>query len=372
MANRLDPKKRVVFYSVAAQWDNLGDIEIRDTALGWIGQSGSRVVAFTGGMPTSYLNAFQSAANTRWISSSIKYQGLLWGHILRRRASIVFAPGPQVFASRPKPMLKSLVNLLNVLGVRLSGGSALAVGRALRGSGRMARALERAVVSRFSLYVVRDDRSASVIGRPLRDAPDLAFGHPRVVGSKERVYVAISLRSDREVNIEGLKALLIQVSERGLVPVFVSQVKRDDVRHSSLAAELSVEALLWGENSHASQMERVKNVYARSAAIVSNRLHGLILGVQNGASPIAVLDPGSDKLSSTLAPWVPLRTTSSRFEGPDGGGWKSFDFTGDRAGIDHGAQAAAAALDSLRADFLRVLDGQAADPRRLDRVNSGS
>ena len=29
-------RERTVFYSVAAQWDNLGDIEIRNAALGWI------------------------------------------------------------------------------------------------------------------------------------------------------------------------------------------------------------------------------------------------------------------------------------------------------------------------------------------------
>jgi hypothetical protein len=44
-----------IFYSLSAQPDNIGDIEIRKEVLSWIRESGREIVLFVGPMPQGYL-----------------------------------------------------------------------------------------------------------------------------------------------------------------------------------------------------------------------------------------------------------------------------------------------------------------------------
>lgn len=350
--------RRTVFYSVAAQWDNLGDIEIRNAALDWIRGTGSNVIAYSGSMPAAYVAAFDVDERVRFVTGAVHYQALLWSHLVRRRASIVFAPGPQAFKPTLKAMGKSLINLLNVTAVRASGGAVLAAGRSLRGRGRLARRIEVAVVALFQLYVVRDTRSAAVLGQDLVNAPDLAFAHDfgPTASSGTRTDVVISLRGDRPIDVDGLHAVVDVFKSAGLQPVFVTQVKRDDDQHRSLAATFGVSAVLWEDNTHTDQLERARNAYANAGAVLSNRLHALIFGIQHGAAPIAVLDKGSDKLESTLRPWVTLRTTTPEFGGVDGSPWATTDVVGPADGVASEAERARVALSSVQRQFVRLLD----------------
>jgi len=352
------PPRRTVFYSVAAQWDNLGDIEIRNAALEWIRGTGSDVIAYSGSMPEAYVAAFDTDEQVRFVENAVQYQALLWYFLLRRRASMVFAPGPQVFGPSVKAMGKSLVNLLNVTAVRASGGSVLAVGRSLRGRGRLARRIEVAVVAMFQLYVVRDTRSAAVLERVLVNAPDLAFAHDfgQSASGGTRTDVVISLRGDRPISVDGLSAVVDVIRSKGLRPLFVTQVKRDDEQHRSLAEQFGVSAVLWENHSHSDQLTRARSAYANAGAVVSNRLHALIFGIQHGAAPIAVLDKGSDKLASTLRPWVTLRTTSPDFDSVDGLAWMSTEVVGLADGVATESERARIALAKVEGQFVRLLN----------------
>ncbi|TFC05570.1 polysaccharide pyruvyl transferase family protein [Cryobacterium adonitolivorans] len=349
--------RRTVFYSVAAQWDNLGDIEIRNAALGWIRATDSDVIAYAGSMPAAYLAAFDIDERVRFVTNPVRYQALLWQYLVRRRASIVFAPGPQVFGPSARAIGKSLINLANVAAVRTSGGAVLAVGRSLRGRGRLARRVEAAVVAMFQLYVVRDTRSAEVLGEDLASAPDLAFAHSFSDGTtvRGRTNVVISLRGDRPIAVDGLKAVVGHLRDKGLNPVLVTQVKRDDDQHRAIGDALDVPTVLWGNHSHAEQLERARTAYAQAGAVLSNRLHALIFGIQHGASPIAVLDHASDKLTSTLRPWVDLRTTSPSFDGPSDVDWANADIVGLSGTVEVEAEQARAALAGVQGQFSRLL-----------------
>jgi hypothetical protein len=347
--NKTSPP-RTVFYSINAQWDNLGDVEIRATMLDWISDSGAPVLAYTGSMPEAYIAAFRAGPNVRWQANAKRYQAALWRAILTRRASIVFAPGPQVYSPSFKSLLKSFVNLVNVAGVRASGGSVLAVGRSLRGRGRVAGILERSIVSRFHQYVVRDTRSAEVIGIPLRNAPDLAFAHRSSPAELKR-YGVISLRGDRPLDKNGLKAVSDWIRAHDLVPILLTQVKRDDDQHRALSVELGIEAMLWGDETHSEQLELVRQIYSEARLVVSNRLHALIFGLQFGVVPFAVLDEGSDKLTSTLRPWVLPFTTSPTFDALDRGPWDRVDLDVAATNIRDGLDEASGALSDAKAEF---------------------
>ncbi|WP_130176341.1 polysaccharide pyruvyl transferase family protein [Cryobacterium sp. SO1] len=364
-ATRSSPRpRRTVFYSVAAQWDNLGDIEIRNAALGWIRATDSDVIAFAGTMPPAYLEAFDIDERVRFVTNPVQYQALLWQYLVRRRASIVFAPGPQVFGPSIRAISKSLINLANVAAVRSSGGAVLAVGRSLRGHGRVARRVEAAVVAMFQLYVVRDTRSAQVLGEELAGAPDLAFAHTfsDAATVRGRTNVVISLRGDRPIAVDGLRVVVGHLRDRGLTPVLVTQVKRDDDRHRALGRELDVPTVLWGNHSHAEQLERARIAYAQAGAVLSNRLHALIFGIQHGAAPIAVLDRGSDKLTSTLRPWVDLRTTSPDFDGPSDVDWANADIVGPAGAVEVEAEQARLALAGIQRQFSQFLGVVAVAP----------
>ena len=301
--------QRTIFCSVAAQHDNLGDIEIRRNALRWFVESGAPIVIYTGKMPAEYIGAFDLDGDVRLISSALRYQTVLVARVLTRSASIAFAPGPQVFSNASRSLAKSLVNMVNVRLVRLSGGRAIAVGRSLRGSGNLALRIQRRTVKLFDVYAVRDDRSSDVIGLPLEESPDLAFDH-NVTGAPwhDRKVVVFSFRSDRNINIDSLRAAVSSLQMDGYRVVFATQVLRDEAQHSSLASAVGAETYLWGDKTHKEQLEGLAQLYADARVVVSNRLHALLLGVQSGAVPIAATDEGSDKLSSTLKPWLDYRS----------------------------------------------------------------
>jgi hypothetical protein len=297
--------RRTLFCSVNAQWDNLGDIEIRQTLVAWALETSVPMVIFVGDMPQDYVDAFAFPTDVRLVRSPVEFEFVLLKHALGRKASIAFAPGPQYLSSRPRAVAKTLANMVNVMLVRSTGGKAIAVGRALRGSGRLAEVLERVLIRQFDLFTVRDNASSTSVAQHLELQPDLAFAH-RGISNEPKPLALISLRSDVIPDQATLTELVDDVRRRGYIVQFVTQVKRDDAQHAQLATRFNCSAVLWGEKSHLEQFEAVRAAYASADIVVSNRLHALILGIQHGAFPIAFVEPGADKLPTTLGPWIDL------------------------------------------------------------------
>ncbi|MBD8140025.1 polysaccharide pyruvyl transferase family protein [Frigoribacterium sp. CFBP 13605] len=291
---------RPIFYSVSAQPDNLGDIEIRKTVLDWLKDSGRPLVVFVGPMPSDYLAGFGNLADVEIHSRSVSFERRLLFAACRGRATLVLAPGPQIFGPAALAV-RSLINLVNVLAVRSRGGSAVAVGRSLRGGLSLGRVLDRFLIKLFSLYTVRDDLSSQAIGLNLRQHPDMAFAHVDTSPSEgDRNLLALSFRSDRAVPLELLSRLVETARAEALEPVLVSQVRRDDPQHRQLGNLLGVRTALWEDRTHLQQDEVVRGIYRRSLHVLSNRLHALIMGMQCGALPVAFTEAGQDKLTSTL------------------------------------------------------------------------
>jgi hypothetical protein len=345
-----------IFYSLSAQPDNIGDIEIRKEVLSWIRESGREIVLFVGPMPQGYLEGFGDLTDCELHTRSLTFEIRLLREALRGNATIVLAPGPQVFG--PSNLaVRSAINLLNVLVAKFRGGAGLAVGRSLRGQHSIGRSLDRFLIKQFALFTVRDAVSSDAIGLELPSYPDLAFASsdtlPTTAG---RHLLALSFRSDREVPLPALSRLVEAARAIGLEPVFVSQVKRDDARHSELGDAVAVRTELWGTRSHVEQEEAAREIYRNSAYVVSNRLHGLILGMQCGALPVTYAEAGFDKVASTLhgvvmsASW-PVEDAS----GTPGAPWLSADRGPQSVRLETELAAAGARLDQLRGEFLARL-----------------
>lgn len=296
-------KTRMIFGSIAAQHDNLGDIAIRRVFFDAFARQGHPLVLLTHKMPKAYIDLFQLAGDVKMVSSPMRFQFQLIWEALNGRADLIYAPGPHVLEDAPADLLKTALMLANAVLIRFKGGVIQTAGRALRGKGRIAVYLERRLIAMMKNYVVRDSVSDSVVGRPLVLAPDLALGRERTSPRNSRLFVACSFRSDTVISSATFGTLAIQLTTAGFQVVLVSQVKRDDTQHERLAAEFGLQAFLWGTKSHAEQQIVVDDVYSNSHAVVSNRLHGLIFGITSGALPIEYRTGTSDKIRSTLTPW---------------------------------------------------------------------
>lgn len=312
---------RRVFMSIAAQEDNLGDIEIRRNVVNWVLGTQRPLTLFLGSMPDAYVDAYDLPNRVRRVRSGVRFEAELLWSILRRKANLVFSPGPEIFGASFRGTMKSVLNLANVGLVGLGGGRAVAIGRALRGSGRVPLAIERLLIRRFASYTVRDTVSASEVGIPLVVEPDIGFATLDPVLFRERTNrstIAFSFRNDRRVNASMLASIVAQGRSFGLEPVFVTQVRRDSAIHDELALNFRAGHVSWIAESHLEQEEDVLAAYAGAAIVVSNRLHALIFGMLRGAVPIAVIDEGSDKLTSTLAHTFSLISVSGAGETPRG------------------------------------------------------
>lgn len=333
---------RTVFLSISAQPDNLGDIAIRQVGLELIG--GAPIVAYAGGMPASYVEAFDFPPGTLVVTSRLNFMSFFLGHLVRRRAHFMFAPGPHVL---PHGIghLKALATLLMVVVVRGTGGSVVSVGQSIRGNGAWGKRIQLALAQRCEVFATRDLESSRVLGAAVDQCPDLALGVSRTGRAGDRV--VLSFRGDRHLDDEWVAGLVRRLRDDGLNPVFVTQVERDDEQHRRWASQLGVDVVAWGDHAHASQMARVHSAMAESVSVVSNRLHAVIFGLQVGATPVVVLRTNPDKVVTTLGDLMPLQVldpTLALGTSPD---WRA---TGRRRSeLDHGLATARHDLHGLGA-----------------------
>ena len=93
--------------------------------------------------------------------------------------------------------------------------------------------------------------------------------------------------------LEGVRAFC---GEIGLRPLVVTQVGRDAERNRELAGLLNAGLIDWKNEPHAVQERRLRAVYEKSALVLSDRLHVLILAFTEGAVPLCMLDRPEDKI----------------------------------------------------------------------------
>lgn len=79
------------------------------------------------------------------------------------------------------------------------------------------------------------------------------------------------------------------------------QVKRDAAKGAAIAERLEAELVPWADHAtHADQERIARDLYRRSVAVVSDRIHALIIGYTEGAVPIGVTTSSPAKLARTF------------------------------------------------------------------------
>lgn len=290
-----------MFGSICAQQDNLGDIAIRRLFFETFAENKTPLVLLTHRMPQTYIEAFELSGDVTLVSNPVFFQLNLFFAAISGRANLAYAPGPHTLSDAPKALAKAMLMLVNILLIKMTGGVVVTAGRAVRGDAPLAKCLEKLLIRLSKAYVVRDTVSASVVGRPLTFAPDIALGHMKAARTENRGVIACSFRSDTQVDVDTFERLVKNLDELGFKVVLVSQVARDDSQHLALAEKFELRSYLWLSKSHSEQQRIVDEIYSSSYAVVSNRLHGLIFGINCGALPVEYRFDGADKIRSTLA-----------------------------------------------------------------------
>lgn len=299
-----------------SQHENLGDYLIRSSALATCFPD-VPVIALTSGMPSSYIQSFDLPPGSVYVESALKFQLMLLKFIQQRNADILLAPGPITLSGSPRRLLKSAVLTLNCVLVRLSGGEVWSVGRSYRGKNIVARLLEQMQLAVASKYYVRDVESQAIVGTKAIVKPDMAFSDDAINVQESRTYIAVSLRNYSDATFGQLQMLHSFAQANGLELVLVTQVKFDEQVHARLAARLGCPHLAWGSRSHSEQLTEVCKIYAQSVAVVSNRLHSLILGLRCGSMAIACEPSENPKLMSTLRGLAPVEDLTNIVADPE-------------------------------------------------------
>ncbi|MGB3769704.1 MAG: hypothetical protein WBA00_01045 [Rhodococcus sp. (in: high G+C Gram-positive bacteria)] len=281
-----------MYVPLVGQFDNLGDIFLRRRLAAWI--PGDMQV-LVGSAPADFVAALALPPSTTVHRSFGRWAAAM--AVDRSGAGYVYKPGEIQMSA---PGMKEHVGLLPLIArLRASGGSVARVGVGTRSVAQPYVALCRPSVALCTITLWRDEATRNAFGRG-RVAPDLAFGEGSDVADwehHERSVVAISLRGDKPLPSDAwFESITAFAARRGLEPVAVSQVRRDDARTRECARRIGGRALAMDGSSFSAVEDAVRLLYRQSALVVSDRLHVLVGAATEGAPVSALLDGGSIKI----------------------------------------------------------------------------
>ena len=296
-----------VYASAMGQYDNVGDTVLRRGFLDALRKVGPLNV-YVGERDDDHLSALGLQDGDTLYRTSPEWRSRLSRALSRERSLYAFDTGEteaqRAFAMR----YLRLAPLL--LASRLRGGVSAHVGFGVREPTPW-RVPIGAVLRLCSVVTWRDDYSRSFMGVG-SVSPDWAFALGSsdeflLTDTQPRPYLAIAFRqglshAGRDKPTDAWIATVRRMAdELGLIPIVLAQIERDGPLALELADRLGCEAVVWEGPHHAKQEERLRAAYRLSAAVLSDRLHGLIIAATEGAVPIALAASEHDKASRTLA-----------------------------------------------------------------------
>lgn len=292
-----------IFVNAGGQRDNIGDSLLRRAYLNALRPLGSLHV-YTG--PDAGYNSGLGLQE----SDRAYYSPLRWliGTALsavRRPIVLSINTGEVVGTIQEQRKGRWQVPLAKL--VRLRGGHVLVAGVSVRPETSPKHTSLRALSRIATTVTWRDSWTRSQFHRG-EVQPDWAYALGREpeewTPTANRDVLAIAMRGDREAPDERwFRAVRETAAATGTRIVVVVQVRRDVSRADELATRLGAKTLGWRENvDHASQEREIRNLYSRSIAVVSDRIHALIVGMTEGAIPLGFSTGTLDKVVRSLEP----------------------------------------------------------------------
>ena len=280
----------MIYYWCAGQDDNLGDVVLRRRMLRDLQQLG-RCCVYIGRASSG----FEQSLGLR--DTDFVYRN--FGRFVLDAALSSFAAdwlmcfNPGEITINPKQSLMHAMVIPALLLGRIRGSQRIVrigVGVAAPTPKSRWKYAFDATVRLSGCNIWRDDTSRDVFGRGTV-APDWAFAAGTLNAPTERRFMGLCLRSDGpDPSDEWIAAIEQVADERHLTPLLLVQVARDEARAQALAKRLNCECVGWGDRSHLEQESALTAAYGKSEVVISDRLHGLILAVANGAVPVGLME----------------------------------------------------------------------------------
>lgn len=295
-----------VFVAVTGQEDNIGDSILRRGLLDAIRPSGATIHVNVGKNTEGYCSTLALTDSDVVYRSTQEWHAALSRSVRsRERTHFVFNAGEALIEKEHAYVGVRL--LMRLMLVRLRGGKIIQTGVGVRRSGARTPIAVRIALSLASLVSWRDAVSASRVGIGEVN-PDWAFAVSAASdddgrqAEPERTLLVISMRGDRKYpSDQWFETVRNVIENTGLTPHVAAQVRRDNERTQSIAAELDGASWsTWENGDHSDREREMRELFTRAGAVVSDRLHALIIGASEGAHPLGLADGPAEKMHRTL------------------------------------------------------------------------
>lgn len=293
-----------VYVTATGQTDNLGDSLLRRGYLQALRAKG-RLHVNLAGSNSDYISGLDLRPDDMVYDSARAWEVKLLRDLVRGRRPVLALNAGEARITATHAYLGLRMAILASL-VRAAKGDFVQAGLGVREApdvmhkGAISWALRRA-----SVVTWRDPVSRTAVGIGSVQ-PDWAFALEPLSAPAHRDLISISMRGDRPMPGEHWFRIVRTTAEQSQARiVLVSQVRRDDERLSEIARRLGgdVDVVRWpAQQNHADRLDLVSEYYSRSHAVISDRLHALILGAIHGAVPVGLASGSAEKLRRTLSP----------------------------------------------------------------------
>lgn len=291
------------FASAFGQQDNLGDAILRRHMLDVL-RTDCQLHVYTGTCSTSYVEALELAAEDTTYNSLSKWLRKLAVTAVSGRTVFAFNTG-EVTINRRFAVSRLMSVPLRIIQA-FRGGAILHIGQGIKDEPAPLWSFIGGLGVRLcSIVAWRDPRSHRFMNVGIT-APDWAFVEVHERGFHDstgaRDSVTISLRGDRPYPSEAWLNGLKEYAEKNRLQIAVAtQVKRDSECSIRLASDLGALLVDWTpDKSHSEQEAEIRSLYANSAAVMSDRLHVLVVAMAEGAVPVDTSIKGNHKVRNTF------------------------------------------------------------------------
>lgn len=289
----------LVFVNPAGQRDNLGDSVLRRPYLDVLRKVGRLHVLV--GNDLNYASGLGLLPDDELYSS--KAQWLMNAFAAAGCRRLVFAANAGEYVGGLAEMLRSIWQPALASIACVSGGKVILAGASIRPGTNVVFSQLR-VLSHLAIEngTWRDAETRRLVGRGLVQ-PDWAFRAGGQQTLRRRSRLTVVARGDRPLPPpEWFQSLKYAAATQKLELSVLVQVIRDRERGRVLADRLSCRLVDWSpEVTHSAHEAVVRQEYAESIAVVSDRIHALIIGATEGASPIPFSTMDFAKIERTLS-----------------------------------------------------------------------
>ncbi|WP_305092744.1 hypothetical protein [Prescottella sp. R16] len=289
-----------VFVWATGQDENIGDSLLRRAYLDRLRTHGT-VNAWTGNASADFLTGLGLDTSDRVFTSYRHWYAAALRSAVGSRTLLAVNAG-EVPVSRRGALRMSTLAVLTIW-CRLFGGTAVWVGAGVpcKGVSRALAVPYRLVAKLCDIVHFRDAESNIAIATDCAVEPDWAFALGRAAQEwlphEDRTYLAVVVRGDRaRPNPEWIEWVRATAATLDLEPIVVVQVRRDSETAQWLATELGGVVSTWDDTDHATREHEVRRIYAQSAVVVGDRLHGLIVAATEGAVPLGWVESSGGKI----------------------------------------------------------------------------